>query len=325
MEKYNFTVSESEIGIRIDKFLSEKFKEIKPEITRSKIQNLLDNKAIECDGNYELNCSQKTKINQHFSIFLSNTKELSITPKKIDFKIIFEDDDLMVIDKPPYLTVHPGNGNQDHTLLNALLHTHQNKLSQIAGEFRAGIVHRLDKDTSGLMLIAKNDLCHLRLSEMLRDRIIKRSYLAMIYGVIEPKFGTINTDIERSRVNRLKMRIVKNGKRNAITHYQTLEIFANNLASLVECQLDTGRTHQIRAHFESKKHSLIGDQLYNSAKKNFGKDLSDNLKEILQNFPRQALHSYKIEFTHPINHQFLSFKIDLPDDLEQLYQALKNG
>ncbi|GDX35991.1 pseudouridine synthase [Alphaproteobacteria bacterium] len=325
MEKYNFTVSESEVGIRIDKFLSEKFKEIKPEITRSKIQNLLDNKLIECDGSIDINSSQKTKINQHFSISLTNTQQLSITPKEIAFKIVFEDDDLMVIDKPPYLTVHPGNGNQDHTLLNALLHTHQNKLSQIAGEFRAGIVHRLDKDTSGLMLIAKNDLCHLRLSEMLRDRIIKRSYLAMIYGVMEPKFGTINTDIERSRVNRLKMRIVKNGKRNAITHYQTLEIFANNLASLVECQLDTGRTHQIRAHFEAKKHSLIGDQLYNSAKKNLGKDISDNLKKILQDFPRQALHSFKIEFTHPINHQFLSFKIDLPDDLEQLYQALKNG
>lgn len=325
MEKFSFTVSELEVGLRIDRFLSEKFKEIKPEITRSKIQNLLFNKLVECDGRSDLNPSQKTKINQQFLVSLVNNQQLLITPKKIDFKIIFEDDDLMVIDKPPYLTVHPGNGNQDHTLLNALLFSHQNQLSQIAGEFRCGIVHRLDKDTSGLMLIAKNDLCHLRLSEMLRNRTVKRSYLAMIYGVMDPKFGTINTDIERSRVNRLKMRIVKNGKRNAITHYQTLEIFANNFASLIECQLDTGRTHQIRAHFEAKKHSLIGDQLYNSAKKNPHKDISDNLKKIIQDFPRQALHSFKIEFIHPINQKLLSFKIDLPHDLNQLYQALKNG
>lgn len=325
MEKYSFVIEESQAGVRLDKFLSDKFKNLKPEITRSKIKNLIENNQVECQQSLITNPSQLTKINQQFTITLNNNQQQRITPKKIDYKIIYEDQDLMVIDKPANLTVHPGNGNQDNTLVNGLLFSHNQKLSTIAGEFRAGIVHRLDKDTSGLMLIAKNDLTHLKLSEMLKNRLIKRSYLAMIYGIIEPQAGTINIAIERSRINRLKMKVAKNAKRVAITHYKTLEIFANNLASLVECKLETGRTHQIRAHFEHCKHSLIGDQLYNSAKKNPSSLTSLHLKNLLQNFPRQALHSYKIEFNHPQSQELLSFEIDLPVDLKQLYDTLKNG
>lgn len=325
MEKYSFVIDESCVGVRLDKFLSDKFKNLKPEITRSKIKNLIENNQVKCENTLLISPSQLTKINQQFTITLQNNQQHRITPKKIDYKIIYEDQDLMVIDKPANLTVHPGNGNQDNTLVNGLLYSHNQKLSTVAGEFRSGIVHRLDKDTSGLMLIAKNDFTHLKLSEMLKNRLIKRTYLAIIFGVIEPRFGVINIAIERSRVNRLKMKVAKNAKRIAITHYKTLEIFANNLASLVECKLETGRTHQIRSHFEYCKHSLIGDQLYNSAKKNPPSSTSDSLKDLLQNFPRQALHSYKIEFNHPRSQNLLSFEIELPDDLQKLYNALKNG
>ncbi|HLD76593.1 MAG TPA: RluA family pseudouridine synthase, partial [Rickettsiales bacterium] len=233
---------------------------------------------------------------------------------------IYEDDDLLVINKPAGLTVHPGAGNHNDTLVNALLFTHKNNLSSINGEFRPGIVHRLDKDTSGLMLVAKNDFTHNILSKDLQERKIKRSYLSFIYGVLEPKKGIVNKNIMRSRNNRLKMITTKNiaNSRNAVTHYETLQIFLDGFISLVECKLDTGRTHQIRVHMESLKHSLIGDQLYNSCKKTAPKNLDENTKNFIANFPRQALHSYKIEFLHPRSKKEMLFKTKLPKDLEGL-------
>jgi len=324
-QNYNFIVEESEVGLRLDKFLAQKFAVFKSEITRSKILDLINNHKVKSLENKELSASQKVKINQQFSITIENNKPNHLKATKINFKIIFEDDDLLVIDKPAYLTVHPGNGNQENTLVNGLLFSHQDKLSQISGEFRPGIVHRLDKDTSGLMLVAKNDFTHLKLSQMLKDREVKRHYLAFIFGVMNPAKGIINENVQRSRANRLKMQISKTAKRNAITHYQTKEIFANNLASLVEAKLDTGRTHQIRVHFEAKKHSLIGDQLYNSCKKNPPSNLKESLIKILSNFPRQALHSYKIEFIHPRTNENLCFEIPFPADLAELHEELKNG
>ena len=183
-QNYNFIVEESEVGLRLDKFLAQKFAVFKSEITRSKILDLINNHKVKSLENKELSASQKVKINQQFSITIENNKPNHLKATKINFKIIFEDDDLLVIDKPAYLTVHPGNGNQENTLVNGLLFSHQDKLSQISGEFRPGIVHRLDKDTSGLMLVAKNDFTHLKLSQMLKDREVKRHYLAFIFGVL---------------------------------------------------------------------------------------------------------------------------------------------
>lgn len=323
MEKFKFIVAESEKDMRLDKFLTLKFAELKPEITRSKIQNLIDEKAILDEQNQPIkNSAQKTKLNQKITVLIPQAKPLNLAAKEIAFDIIFEDDDLLVINKPAGLTVHPGAGNQENTLVNALLFTHQNKLSSINGEFRPGIVHRLDKDTSGLMLVAKNDFTHQILSQKLKDREIKRSYLAFIYGVTTPSCGIIDKNIVRSRFNRLKMVISKNTGRNAITNYETKKIFADGFASLVECRLQTGRTHQIRVHFESIKHSLIGDQLYNSAKKNPKKELSENLKNAVRNFPRQALHSYKIGFLHPRTNKEMTFEIGLPQDLIELQNIL---
>jgi len=209
-------------------------------------------------------------------------------------------------------------------LVNGLLYKFASELSSIAGSSRLGIVHRLDKDTSGLMIIAKDDLTHQLLSKMLKDRDIHRSYLALIYGVMDPKKGVIRKNIIRSRKNRLKMAIVKNIGREAITNYETKEIFMEGFASLVECNLQTGRTHQIRLHLESMKHSVMGDQLYNSCKKMLPKNANPKLQKFLQDFQRQALHSYKINFIHPITNEELSFEIPLPTDILELYNLLKN-
>ncbi len=324
MEKFEFIVEKNDVAKRIDKFLVDKFLSLKSEINRSKIQKLIEEKNIRNADNTPIEAaSQKTKLNQKILVFIEYKKDFSISAKEIAFEIIYEDDDLLVINKPAGLTVHPGAGNHDDTLVNALLFSHKDKLSSIGGHARPGIVHRLDKDTSGLMLVAKNDFSHQILSKNLQERSIKRSYLAFIYGCINPARGVINKNIARSRANRLKMAISKGLGRVAITNYQTLEIFCDGYASLLECNLDTGRTHQIRVHLESEKHSLIGDQLYNRCKKTASKDLDLTIKNLVESFSRQALHSYKISFEHPRSKEEMSFEIDLPSDLQELYNALK--
>ena len=326
MEKFEFVVTENEENLRLDKFLTLKFLAEKPEITRSKIQNLIDEKLVSDDKDQAFkSASQKIKLGQKISVTLPDPKPSHLQAKEIPFEIVFEDKDLLVINKPAGLTVHPGAGNQDDTLVNALLFTHANKLSSISGEFRPGIVHRLDKDTSGLMLVAKNDFTHQILSQKLKDREIKRSYLAFVYGVVQPAKGMIEKNIVRSKNNRLKMSISKTQGREAITNYETKEVFCEGFASLVECKLQTGRTHQIRIHLESVKHSLIGDQLYNSAKRMPPKNLSEEAKILIRDFPRQALHSYKISFLHPRSEKEMSFEIPLPDDLKKLAKCLKES
>jgi 23S rRNA pseudouridine1911/1915/1917 synthase len=323
MEKFEFEVAENEGKVRLDKFLAEKFAAQKPEITRSKIQNFIEAKLVldEKDQAFA-SVSQKTKPGQKIFITLPVANPSHLQAREIPFEIVFEDDDLLVINKPHGLTVHPGSGNQENTLVNGLLFTHQNKLSSINGEFRPGIVHRLDKDTSGLMLVAKNDFTHQILSQKLKDRDIKRSYLAFIYGCITPARGVINKNIGRCRTNRLKMAISRNLGRVAITNYETKETFSNGFASLLECRLQTGRTHQIRVHLEAAKHSLLGDRLYNSCKKILPSNLPEEARNFIKNFPRQALHSYKIAFLHPRDNREMSFEIGLPDDLQVLKKWL---
>jgi len=325
MNKFFFKITQDHAGTRIDKYLATEFISLKPEITRSKIQNLIaenyvknfDDKIINTD-------SYKLKINDEISVEIPDNKPSDLIAKKIDFEIIYQDKHLIIINKPFGLTVHPGAGNNEDTLVNGLLYKFASELSSIAGSSRLGIVHRLDKDTSGLMIIAKDDLTHQLLSKMLKDRDIRRSYLALIYGVMDPKKGVIRKNIIRSRKNRLKMAIVKNIGREAITNYETKEIFMEGFASLVECNLQTGRTHQIRLHLESMKHSVMGDQLYNSCKKMLPKNANPKLQKFLQDFQRQALHSYKINFIHPITNEELSFEIPLPTDILELYNLLKN-
>ncbi len=319
MEKFEFIVEESLSGIRLDKFLAEQFLLVKPEITRSKIQNFIEeNLVVDVSGKPFKTTSQKTQTGQKIFVTLPDPKPSHLIAKEIPFEIVFEDDDLLVINKPPYLTVHPGAGNQDDTLVNALLFTHKDRLSAVSGEFRPGIVHRLDKDTSGLMLVAKNDFTHQILSQKLKDRDIKRVYLAFVYGQLIPAKGRIDKNIVRSRINRLKMVISRLAGRQAITNYETKESFLDGFITMLECRLETGRTHQIRVHLESIKHSIVGDQLYNSCKKTAPKELNEKDKKFIANFPRQALHSYKIGFNHPRTNEEMSFEVDLPEDLKRL-------
>lgn len=326
MEKFEFEVLENEDGIRLDKFLTEKFLALKPEINRTKIQHLVEMQmVVDEKGKPVKATSNKTKLGQKFSVTTLDPRPSHLEARDIPFEIVFEDDDLIVVNKPYGLTVHPGAGNQTNTLVNGLLFTHKNKLSSVSGEFRPGIVHRLDKDTSGLMLVAKNDFTHQILSQKLKDRDIKRSYLAFIYGVITPPRGLIDKNIVRSRTNRLKMTISRTLGRQAITNYETKEIFIDGFASLIECKLQTGRTHQIRVHLESIKHSLIGDKLYNSCKKTVPLGTSPAAQSFVKTLARQALHSYKISFMHPRSNEEMSFEIDLPDDLKKLKDFLKNG
>lgn len=324
MEKFEFEVLENEEGLRLDKFLAAKFLEVKPEVNRTKIQSFIEEKTIlDGAGKPIKSASQKTKLGQKFSVSIPEPKPSHLEAKEIPYEIVFEDDDLLVINKPYGLTVHPGAGNNNNTLVNALLFTHQNDLSSISGEFRPGIVHRLDKDTSGLMLVAKNDFTHQILSKKLQERDIKRSYLAFIYGCMNPPQGRINKNIIRSKYNRLRMTISRDFGREAMTTYETKEVFAGGFASIIECRLQTGRTHQIRVHLESEKHSLIGDQLYSSCRKMMPENMPEEASNYINALNRQALHSYKIGFVHPRSEKEMSFEIELPEDLQKLKNFLK--
>lgn len=326
MKHFEFTTPIDAQKIRVDKFLMEEFVKVNPEINRSKIQKLIALEMVRDDINIIASPSQKIKPQQQIFVTIPESKPSQLTPKKIDFEIIYEDDDLLVINKPANLTVHPGAGNQDDTLVNALLYSHASQLSSLSGEERPGIVHRLDKDTSGLMLVAKNDFTHQILSQNLQDRQIKRRYLAFIYGVMDPKSGKIDAAIGRNRQNRLKMSVTNRNARQAVTNYESVATYLDNFASLVKCNLETGRTHQIRVHLEHKKHSIIGDQTYSSCKKNLPKsvNLDEEKLAFIQNFPRQALHSYQIAFNHPRSNEEMFFEISLPPDLLTLEKYLIN-
>ena len=327
MEKFEFVLDPEESAIRIDKFLSEKFAPIKSEVNRSQIKKLMASNMV-CDEEDVLitSASYKVRPGKKIIVTIPDARPSHLVAKKIDYEIVFEDDDLIVINKPAGLTVHPGSGNQENTLVNALLYTHEGKLSTISGEERPGIVHRLDKETSGLMLVAKNDFTHQILSQDLQDRTIKRSYLAFIFGEIRPKSGKIEANIARNRQNRLKMSIVRSGGRDAVTNYETLETYLDGYASLIRCKLETGRTHQIRVHLEYKKPSIVGDQVYSSCKKNLPNSvkLDGGKHNFIKDFPRQSLHSYQIAFIHPRTEEEMSFEVGLPKDLEELQKCLKN-
>ena len=326
---YNFEISSEEhVKIRIDKFLMIEFEKLNILTSRSKIQKIIEAGLLFNKDKLLSDNSYSTKLGDKFTITLKNNidqEEQKLIAKKIDFETVFEDQYLAVINKPAGLTTHPGAGNIDNTLANGLLYKFQNSLSNENGDHRPGIVHRLDKDTSGLMVIAKDNESHMLLSKAIQDKEIVRKYLTFIYGTIEPKSGRIEKEISRNKHNRLKMTTSRQGTkyRNATTLYNVTEVFHDGFASMVECQLQTGRTHQIRVHLESIKHSVIGDQLYNSCKKTPPKDFDPERLAFINSFSRQALHSYFIEFTHPITKELLSFTKELPRDMQELRDSLR--
>jgi 23S rRNA pseudouridine1911/1915/1917 synthase len=317
MKEYNFIIDENLVGKRIDQFLAEF-----TDFSRSRIQSLIKLDKVFVNSKINSIANYITKIDDQIRIEIPPSVEAKIEPKEILLDILYEDEHLLVINKQAGLTVHPGIGNYSDTLVNALMHHCKNNLSGINGEQRPGIVHRLDRDTTGLMVVAKDDISHISLSRQIESRELKRIYKALVWGIIIPMSGSVTANIDRSKQDRTKMRIVKSGGKSATTHYKTIKIFKDSNISLVECQLETGRTHQIRVHMSHIKHSILGDQIYGNNSRKLYKYIDDSKIDILSNFKRQALHSCYISFIHPHSKELLEFQADLPEDLKQLVESL---
>ena len=267
------------------------------------------------DPNFSLQVEDNIWIEENIP-----SDKIEIHPdKNVPFEILFEDDDLLVVNKPAGVVVHPGAGNRDHTLVNGLAYHCGKNLSTINSDIRPGIVHRIDKDTSGILVIAKNDFAHIQLAKQFEIHSIKRKYICFLYSVLRPLNGKIETLISRSESNRLKMAVSQSKGKNAVTIYRTIKNFSN-YASKVECELLTGRTHQIRVHMASLGNSLIGDRIYKVKNYSLPKEFA---KEI-NGFPRQALHAYFLEFVHPRSEKVMHFECEMPDDMKNL-ENLLNG
>ena len=304
-------------GLRIDKFLSACF----PDISRSQIQRMIAWGNVVCDDVTVGDNSYKIKEGESFVLTLPEAVDAEPQPQDIPLDVVYEDKDIIVVNKPYGMVVHPAPGAANGTLVNALLY-HCHDLSGIGGVKRPGIVHRIDKDTSGLLVAAKNDNAHKLLCEQFAEHSIERTYFAFVFGMPNPADGTIEGSIGRSPYDRKKMAIVAKGGKHAVTHYQTIEKFKNE-AALIKCRLETGRTHQIRVHMTSAGHSLIGDKVYGKSRKLAVKNAPEKAEIFINMFPRQALHAQSLGFVHPGTGERMFFEAPLPVDLQELLQALR--
>ena len=317
-ETLRFVVGDEQSGSRLDKALAM----LAPEFSRSRLQGLIQDGALTLNG---LPCTEtkRSVAKGHvIELIIPPAQEAEPEPENIPLDIVYEDEDMLVLNKAVGMVVHPGAGNWSGTLVNALLYHCGDSLSGIGGVMRPGIVHRLDKDTSGLMVVAKHDKAHAGLSEQLQDRSLSRVYEALVLGVPVPLKGCVDRPIGRDPRNRLKMSVKGRTSKEARTHYLVQQAFGD-VFSLVECRLESGRTHQIRVHMEAIKHPLIGDALYGAqatavqgAVKRGG--FEPEIAEKLLDFPRQALHAKEIEFEHPMNGKRMSFAKERPDDFSKL-------
>ena len=306
---------------RIDKFLQTQLKEF----SRTKIQNLINDGQVKLNNIIIVNSSKKIKEKDQIKVTFPAAKETSIKPSKIPLDILYEDDDIIIINKSPGVVVHPGAGNYDKTIVNGLLFKYKNNLSNIGGKLRPGIVHRIDKDTSGVIVVAKNDNAHVNLSEQFSNHTINRVYEALIWGSLKPQNGKINEKISRSIKNRQLMAVRKEKGKTAITNYKTLKVFQNfNLPkiSLIECKLETGRTHQIRVHMNFKGNPILGDKSYGKSKRKF-KKIDFNIEKKINNFNRQALHAKSLGFIHPSTKKEIFFQARRPEDFNNLIKNLE--
>ena len=317
-----FSVEEIGNNPRLDKFLAAKFNDI----TRTQIKKIIISKNLSINNKIVSSPSQKVRIGDKISFSISENKNEYIKPEKIKIDIVYEDNDLIVLDKPSGIVVHPGAGNKSGTLVNGLVYHYNKNLSDLNGIYRPGIVHRIDKETSGLIVVAKNNFSHAKLAKQFSDHTIKRKYLALIWGVLRPLKGKIITLISRSKKNRQLMAVSEISGKKAITNYKTLKVFANDeipKISLVECVLETGRTHQIRVHLSHKGNGLIGDKKYGKQKKMKFKKINKKVEEVLKSFNRQALHAQNLGFTHPSKNRQIEFGSKLPQDFKKILDILK--
>lgn len=310
-------VSEAEIKMRLDKFLALQI----PALSRSQIQRLISQGNVSCEDVYIADNSFKVRQGDVYQVVLPLPEEPEPTAENIPLDVVYEDADVIVVNKPAGMVVHPGAGVHSGTLVNALLYHCKESLSGIGGVKRPGIVHRIDKDTSGLLVVAKNDLAHNFLSEQFAEHSIERTYFAVVYGVPTPLSGRIEGNIARSRFDRKKMAMVDSGGKFAATNYKTLEVFGK-AAAVVQCNLETGRTHQIRVHLSNKGYALIGDKVYEKSKKS-SLSLPNSVKEAVLDFSRQALHAKSLGFIHPRSKVLMQFDSELPEDMTSLIQLLR--
>lgn len=316
---YTTTVSEAHQGERLDKYLSHAI----PDISRTRAQQLLENDCVSKDGHTIRDGSYRVKPGECFSVHIPEAEPTDMRPADIPLSIVYEDNDFLVIDKPVGMTVHPGAGNHQDTLANALLAHCGDSLSGIGGVTRPGIVHRIDKDTSGLLVVAKHDVAHRNLAEQISTRTLKRRYLALCWGMPSPKKGTIEGNIGRNPKHRQKMAVLAHGGKSATTHYEVKKCFGLH-ASLIACQLETGRTHQIRVHMTEKGHPLIGDQTYGSSHAKHIRQLSPELQDFIKNhFKRQALHAASLSLLHPVTGEKMEFESPLPEDMQRLIKLFE--
>lgn len=301
MEEVIYNIDTCDKGTRIDKFLSEKFEGK----SRSYIQGLIEEESI-LVNNKKVKSNYKLKENDEIKVFMKEPKELEVEAENIPIDIIYEDSDVIVVNKSKGMVVHPAPGNYNGTLVNALLY-HCTDLSSINGVIRPGIVHRIDKDTTGILVIAKNDEAHNKLSDQLKEHSMKREYYALVEGRIKANSGTIDKPLARSKKDRLKIAIVEGGKR-AVTHYEVIERFKNT--TLVKCVLETGRTHQIRVHMSSIGYPLVGDPVYGFKKGKFKCE-------------GQMLHAKTLGFIHPRTNEYVEFTSELPENFKILIENLR--
>ncbi|MFW2852361.1 RluA family pseudouridine synthase [Sphingomonas sp. TX0543] len=304
------TITAAAAGWRLDRALAEAV----PTLSRERLKVLIAGGKVSRDGQLVREPARKAAAGEMFAITIPDPVPAHNEAQDIPLVVTFEDEHLIVIDKPAGLVVHPAAGNLDGTLVNALLHHCKGSLSGIGGVARPGIVHRIDKDTSGLMVAAKTDRTHEGLAKQFADHSIDRRYLAIVSGQPMPPAGTVDAPLARSPQNRKKIAIVSGGKR-AVTHYRTVERL-NRDAALVECRLETGRTHQVRVHMASLGHALLGDPVYGRTKQAH--------RAILETlgFRRQALHAARLGFIHPITRNALSFESAMPADMQELFIQL---
>ena len=315
-----FLSTKEDAGNRLDVILAKRINSL----TRSNLKKIIQSKKVKVNNFIISSPSKKIKLNESIVVSLIKEKESKIKPSKIKLNIVYEDKDVVVVNKSSGMVVHPGAGNFENTLVNALIFRYKKELSNINGKLRPGIVHRIDKETSGLLVIAKNNLSHSKLGKQFSDHTIKRKYLALVWGVLRPLKGKIETLIARSKKNRQLMAVSEINGKKAITNYFTKKVYSINdvpKISLIECELETGRTHQIRVHMAYKGNPLLGDKQYGKKNLKF-KKINKDFEKKLTSLNRQALHAKSLGFLHPKNNKFMNFETNLPKDYKKLLDLL---
>ena len=321
-KKINLTVNIESHNNRVDSFINKQRKEI----SRTRIKNLILDERLKINHKTISDPSKKIYKDDIIDLIIPDPKKASLKPYKYNLDIVYEDDDLIIINKPAGIIMHPGAGNYNNTIVNALVNYDRKSLSNIGDKLRPGIVHRIDKNTSGLVVIAKNNFTHENLSIQFKEHTILRSYQLLIWGKLRPSKGRVETLITRSSRNRQMMEVSNVKGKKAITNYKTLEVFENKSTptlSLIECKLETGRTHQIRVHMNYLGNSIVGDDKYKKKFKKI-KNINMDLENLIINLDRQFLHAQTLGFIHPKKNKEMVFTSILPQELEIILKKLKN-